>query len=289
VQDSSCCPVQYNRCQHFQPDEYLYVYRRVIMGESNVITLEGKGALIVGARRVGAVVARRLAEEGVNLAISYRNSAKEAEMLQSSVAGMVQCTALIQADLAVEGDVQRMVESATKELGNLSFVLNLASDYPRTPFESLDGAAWDTAMATAKGSYLLAVHAARAMAKNPGPTRGHIVLFGDWAAGETPYGDYLPYLTAKAAVHFMARAFAVELASKGILVNAIAPGPTMRPPDISEAVWEQGVIAQAPLKRESSAAEIAELIVTILRGETMTGEILRVDAGRHLAGPGNQE
>ncbi len=254
-----------------------------------MITLEGKGALIVGARRVGAIVARRLAEEGINLAISYRNSAKEAESLRSSVAGMVQRTALIQADLSVEADVESMVETATKELGDLSFVLNLASDYPRNPFDTLDSDAWDTAMATSKGSYLLAVHAARVMAKNPGPTRGHIVLFGDWAAGETPYNDYLPYLTAKAAVHFMTRAFAVELAATGILVNAIAPGPTMRPPDISEAVWQQAVIAQAPLKRESSAAEIAELVVTMLRSETMTGETLRVDAGRHLAGPGTQE
>jgi len=254
-----------------------------------VITLEGKGALIVGARRVGAIVARRLAEEGVNLAISYRNSVKEAENLRGSVAGMVQRTALIQADLSVEADVESMVRTATKELGDLSFVLNLASDYPRNSFDTLDSAAWDTAMATAKGSYLLAVHAARSMANNPGPTRGHIVLFGDWAAGETPYNDYLPYLTSKAAVHFMTRAFAVELAAKGILVNAIAPGPTMRPPDISEAVWEQAVIAQAPLKRESSADEIAELVVTMLRSETMTGETLRVDAGRHLAGPGIQE
>ena len=254
-----------------------------------MLTLDGKGALIVGARRVGAVVARRLAEEGVNLAISYRNSVKEAETLRSSVAGMVKRTCLIQGDLSVETDVQRMVQSASQELGNLSFVLNLASDYTRTPFESLDAAAWDAAMATAKGSYLLALHAARVMAVNPGPTRGHIVLFGDWAAGETPYTEYLPYLTAKAAVHFMTRAFAVELAAKGILVNAIAPGPTMRPPDISEAVWEQAVIARAPLKRESSAEEIAELVVTILRGETMTGETLRIDAGKHLAGPGSGE
>jgi NAD(P)-dependent dehydrogenase (short-subunit alcohol dehydrogenase family) len=256
---------------------------------SNVITLEGKGALIVGARRLGAVVARRLAEEGVNLAISYRNSAKDAETLRSSVAGMVQRTCLIQGDLSIEANVEDMVRTANHELGNLSFVLNLASDYPRSPFDTLDAESWDNAMAIAKGSYLLAVHAARAMATNPGPTRGHIVLFGDWAAGETPYNDYLPYLTAKAAVHFMTRAFAVELAANGILVNAIAPGPTMRPPDISESFWAQGIIAHAPLKRESSAAEIAELVVTMLRGETMTGETLRVDSGRHLAGPDNRE
>jgi NAD(P)-dependent dehydrogenase (short-subunit alcohol dehydrogenase family) len=179
-----------------------------------------------------------------------------------------------------------MTRVAAQELGGLSFVVNLASDYPRAPFNSLDGAAWDRAMAAARGSYLLAVQGARRMMGNDGPTRGHILQFSDWAAGETPYRDYLPYLTAKAAISFMTRAFAVELAPHGILVNAIAPGPTMRPPEISEEVWERDVLAQAPLRRESSADDIAELAVTLLRSETITGETFRVDSGRHLAGPG---
>ena len=109
-----------------------------------MISLEGKGALIVGARRLGSVVAKRLAEEGVNLAISYRNSAKEAETLRSSVASMAKRTTLIQGDLAIEDDVKRMVDSANTDLGNLSFVVNLASDYPKMPFNTLDTADWDT-------------------------------------------------------------------------------------------------------------------------------------------------
>ena len=254
-----------------------------------MITLEGKGALIVGAKRLGSVVAKRLAEEGVNLAISYRNSAKEAETLRSSVAGMVKRTTLIQGDLAIEDDVKRMVDSANTDLGNLSFVVNLASDYPKMPFNTLDAADWDTGMADAKGSYLLTLHASRVMENNLGPTRGHVILFGDSAAGEAPYTNYLPYLTAKAAVHFMTRAFAVELAAKGILVNTIAPGPTMRPPDIKESVWEQGIIARTPLRREASVDEMAELVVTILKSETITGETIRVDAGRHLSGLGDRE
>ncbi len=60
-------------------------------------------------------------------------------------------------------------------------------------------------MSAAKGTYLLATHCARAMSWNAGPTRGHLIFFGDWAADETPYLDYLPYLTGKAAVHFMTR------------------------------------------------------------------------------------
>lgn len=251
-----------------------------------MLSLAGKGALVIGTKRVGQLVTRRLAEEAANLAISYRNSKAEADALHQAIASKVERSCLIQGDVAVEDDVRRIVNVAAQRLGDLSFVVNLAAGFPRTPFHSLDGEAWDAALPTAKGSYLLTVNAAQHMMGNPGPTRGHIVLFSDWAATQTPYRDYLPYLTAKAAIDFMSRGFAVELASHGILVNAIAPGPTMRPEEISTEIWQRDVLAQTPLKRESSAEEIAELIVMLLKSETITGETIRVDAGRHLAGPG---
>jgi NAD(P)-dependent dehydrogenase (short-subunit alcohol dehydrogenase family) len=249
-----------------------------------VQSLKGKGALLVGTRRVGAIVARRLADEGVDLAISYRRSRDEAERLRESLAGRTDRVVLVQGDLSDEGDVRRMVAESADALGALSILVNMASDYPRVPFEELDAAAWDRGMAGAKGAFLLTLHAARRMMDNPGPTRGHIVTFSDWAAGETPYPSYLPYLTSKAAVNFMTRAFAVELAEHGILVNAIAPGPSMRPPEIGERTWVESVLAQAPLHRESSPEDIAEVLVGLLRSESVTGETIRVDSGRHLAG-----
>ncbi len=251
-----------------------------------MLSLAGKGALVIGTKRVGQLVTRRLAKEAANLAIVYRSSRIEADRLHRAIEGKVERTCLIQGDVTVEDDVRRMVEVAGERLGDLSFVVNLASEFPRTPFHSLDGDAWDRSLTTAKGSYLLTVNAAHQMMGNAGPTRGHIVLFSDWAASHTPYRDYLPYLTAKAAIDFMTRGFAVELASHGILVNAIAPGPTMRPGEISEEIWQQDVLDRTPLKRESSAEEIAELIVMLLKSETITGETIRVDSGRHLAGPG---
>ena len=249
-------------------------------------TLSGKGAIIIGTKRVGAIVARRLAAEGVNQAIVYRNSRGDAERLAAEIAPLVERAIVVQADVSVEEDVQRATAEAAEALGGLGFLVNMASDFQRVPFDLLDAEAWDHSMAAAKGTYLFAVHAARQMLRNDGPTRGHIVSFGDWAAGETVYSDYLPYMTAKAAIHFLTRAFAVELARQGILVNAIAPGPTMRPPHVSIEDWERIVIGETPLLRESSAEEMAEIVTTLLKTETVTGEIIRVDSGRHLAGPG---
>lgn len=251
-----------------------------------MLTLRGRGAILVGTKRVGGVIAHRLAREGVNLAIVYRSSRQEAERLHAEVGGMTERTALIGGDLGDEDDVKRIVRTAKDSLGDLSFVVNLAAGFPRNPFETLDGAAWDDSMSFAKGNYLLNVHAARVMMENEGPTRGHIVQFSDWAAWETPYRDYLPYLTAKAAIDFMTRSFAVELADAGILVNAIAPGPTMRPPEFSESSWQRDVLDKTPLKRESSPDDMAEIIVSLLSSESITGQVIRVDSGRHLAGPG---
>lgn len=240
--------------------------------------LKGKGVLVVGTRRIGARVVERLAAEGMRVAVGYRSSRAEAEALNAA--------ATLQGTLHDEGDVRRMVAEARAALGGLHSVVSLASDYRRTPLELLDAAAWDTALADARGQYFLVLAAARVLRENPGPTRGHIVLFGDWAAAETPYRHYLPYLTAKAAVHFMTRAFAVELAAEGILVNGVAPGPSQRPDSIDADEWRRDVLARTPLGRESAPDDIAELVAVLLRTESITGEIVRVDSGRHLAGPG---
>ena len=242
--------------------------------------------MLAGTRRIGECVAQRLSMEGVNLAIAYRSSRAEAERLESSVSGRVGKTCLVQGDLTNEEDVNRLVDKAANALGGLNFVINLASDYPSATLDDMSGATWDRAMGNAKGSYLLCASAARIMRHNGLTTNGHLVMFSDWAAGATPYTGYLPYLTAKAAVAFMTRAFAAELAPHRILVNSIAPGPTIRPPEISEESWDKDVLAKAPLRRESSAEEIAEVVAMLLKSETITGETIRVDSGRHIAGPG---
>jgi NAD(P)-dependent dehydrogenase (short-subunit alcohol dehydrogenase family) len=247
-----------------------------------VFELQGRGAIITGTRRFGAIIARRLAREGVRLALVYRNSKDEAEALKAELDGVTQ-VAVVQADLAVEEQVQRVIQESKAALRDVSFLVNLAFDYPKDPLPTLSAASWDRGTAGAKANFLLAIHAARVISENEGATKGHFIFFGDWAADETPYSDYIPYLTGKAAIHFMTRAFARDLAEQGILVNCIAPGPTALGIGMSDAGWARA-IGFTPLKRESSADDIAEIIVALLRSETITGEVIRVDSGRHVVG-----
>ena len=227
------------------------------------------------------MVARRLAAEGVRQAIFYHTSKDDAEALAAEVSGEA-----IHCDMTSEDQVSQSCQEAADALGGIDFLVHMASGFERVPFDRLDGGAWDRAMGDAKGAYLLSLHAARHMRRNAGPARGHIISFGDWAAGETVYSHYLPYLTAKAAVHYMTRAFAVELAPHGILVNTVAPGPTMRPAFIAPESWERNVVAETPLRHESSPEDMAEMVAALLKMESVTGEVVRVDSGRHLGGPG---
>lgn len=249
-------------------------------------SLADRGALLIGARRVGRVVAHRLARAGVHVALAYRRSRAEAEALAEELRAHGVRTAALPADITQEPQVLDLLTEARAALGSLSFLINLASGYAATPAQALDGAAWDRDLADARASFLIAAHGGRLLAGNPGPLRGHIVLCGDWAAAETPYRGYLPYLTAKAAIGFMTRAFAVEFAPLGIQVNAVAPGPMLRPPEISPVEWQEIVARQTPLGRQADAADLADVVLTLLRSTTITGEIIRVDSGRHLAGPG---
>lgn len=248
--------------------------------------LTGRHAIIIGTRRIGRAIALRLASLGMNIGIIYRNSQVEANALVRDVKVLGRQAAAVQSPLSTDAEVAEAFDSLETTCGPASVLINLASDYERTPFDRLDAEAWDRGMSAARTNYLLAIHASKRMKLLTGPTRGHLLQFGDWAAGETPYRDYLPYLTAKAAIQFMTRALAVELAASGILVNTIAPGPTVRPPDISEEVWATQVVARTPLQRESSVDDIVELAVTLLKSDTITGEVIRVDSGRHIAPTG---
>jgi NAD(P)-dependent dehydrogenase (short-subunit alcohol dehydrogenase family) len=112
---------------------------------------------------------------------------------------------------------------------------------------------------------------------------GRIINFSDWvAASARPrYPGYLPYYVAKAGVKALTEGLALELAADQILVNAIAPGPILAPPDMP-AEEIATVMASTPLGRWGGEDEIAKAVLFLVETGFVTGETIRVDGGRHV-------
>jgi NAD(P)-dependent dehydrogenase (short-subunit alcohol dehydrogenase family) len=112
---------------------------------------------------------------------------------------------------------------------------------------------------------------------------GRIIAFSDWvaASGRPRYPGYLPYYVAKAGVIALVEALSLELASDGILVNAIAPGPILPPEDLTPDE-RRAVEAATPLGRWGGTEEIVKAVLFLLDSSFVTGEVIRVDGGRHI-------
>jgi NAD(P)-dependent dehydrogenase (short-subunit alcohol dehydrogenase family) len=134
--------------------------------------------------------------------------------------------------------------------------------------------------ANARSAFLFALHAAPAMRRAGG---GRIVNVSDWlpASGRPRYRDYTPYYASKAAVTAITESLALELAPD-ILVNAVAPGPILAPPDLG-AEEDEAVRRATPLGRWGGPDEIAKAVLFLIETDFVTGESIRVDGGRHLS------
>jgi NAD(P)-dependent dehydrogenase (short-subunit alcohol dehydrogenase family) len=112
---------------------------------------------------------------------------------------------------------------------------------------------------------------------------GRIVNFSDWLAvsGRPRYPGYAGYYVAKAGVKAFTEALALEVAADNILVNAVAPGPILAPPETTDEE-SQSVERATPLGRWGGADEIAKVVLAFIESDFVTGETVRVDGGRHL-------
>ncbi len=243
--------------------------------------LHGKVALITGGKRIGAVVAAALAKAGADVALVYNRSRTEADETAASVRALGRRAIAVQGDVTSAGDCRRLVNWTVAELGRLDILINMASLYVAKPFHELTEADWDRQLAVDLRASFLCSHAAAAPMKKAGG--GRIINFADWvAASERPrYPGYLPYYVAKAGVKALTEGLALELAADQILVNAIAPGPILAPPDMS-AEESESVVKSTPLGRWGGEAEIAKAVLFLIGSDFVTGETIRVDGGRHV-------
>ena len=243
--------------------------------------LANRAALITGGKRIGIVVAAALAARGVDVAVTYRRSRPEAEEAVARVEVASRRALAVKADLAHADGCDAAVREAAGAFGRLDILINMASVYVRRPFDELTLADWDAAMQVDLRAAFLCARAAVPHMRAQGG--GRIVNFSDWVArsGRPRYQGYLPYYVAKAGVIALTEALALELASDNILVNAIAPGPVLAPPDTTGDELE-AVEKATPLGRWGGEPEVAKAVLALLDGDFITGETLRVDGGRHL-------
>jgi NAD(P)-dependent dehydrogenase (short-subunit alcohol dehydrogenase family) len=165
-------------------------------------------------------------------------------------------------------------------LGRLDILINMASVYRRRAFDELDLQDWIAPLdVDLRASFLCAKAVVPHMRALGG---GRIVNFSDWVArsGRPRYRGYLPYYVAKAGIIALTEALALELAPDNILVNAVAPGPILPPPDLS-AEEIKSVEDATPLGRWGGEIEIAKAVLAFLTSDYITGETIRVDGGRH--------
>jgi NAD(P)-dependent dehydrogenase (short-subunit alcohol dehydrogenase family) len=245
------------------------------------VDLQGKVALITGAKRIGAAIAEDLGGRGVSVAVSYARSKAEAEHAAEQVRTRGARAVVYQADLSSPDACRQLVEYVAKELGHLDILINMASVYVERPFSEMTVADWNAAIDVDLRASFLCSHAAAPLMRARGG--GRIVNFSDWLSksGRPRYRGFLPYYVAKMGVIALTEALALELADDNILVNAIAPGPIMAPPGTSEEEL-QAVVRATPVGRWGGAGEIVKAVLALLDNDFMTGETVRVDGGRHV-------
>lgn len=245
------------------------------------MTLTNKAVLITGGKRIGAVVAAELARRGMDVALSYQRSKDEAEATAKTVRDAGRRAVVLQANLSRGEDCATLVNGAAAALGRLDVLINMASVYRSHALADIDETRWDESLdVDLKAAYLCARAAIPHMRAVGG---GRIVNFSDWvaASGRPRYTGYLPYYVAKRAIMGLTEALALELAADQILVNAIAPGPILAPPDTSDEELKS-VESATPLGRWGGETEIATAVVFLLESGFVTGETIRVDGGRHV-------
>jgi pteridine reductase len=239
--------------------------------------LAGRVALVTGAgRRVGRAIALALGARGMHVVVHYNGSragADETSRLITAAGG----TAIVeQADLSQVEAAHGLVDRSVAWRGALAVLVNSAAIMLRTPVGETGVADWDTMFAiNVRAPYFLSQRAAPALAAS----HGVIVNIADLAAFES-WPAYVPHGMTKAAVVQMTRAMASALAPD-VRVNAVAPGVVLLPEGWS-AEGAEHLRSTTPLRRLGSPEDVAQSVIYLLEAQYVTGEVIRVDGGRHI-------
>lgn len=241
--------------------------------------LYGKVALVTGgAVRVGKAIGLALAQAGADVAFSYHASADEAVETQREIEALGRRAHAQQADAGQVAECQALVEGTVAALGRLDVLVNSASLWKRTKFAELNEADWDRITDILLKGAVFTSHAAAPHLAAHGD--GVIVNITDLSAF-TPFPNHIAHSVGKAGLVNLTKSLALELAPH-VRANAIAPGNVLPPPGYTEKQVQAGA-ARNLLGRWGRAEDVAEAAVFLAKASFITGTVLEVDGGEHLA------
>ena len=247
--------------------------------------LKGKTVLVTGgARRIGAALCEALAAEGCRVVIHYNRSARPAAALAArlrrngaqawTVAGDFQTGDCRTGDCRSPCSADHVVRQAVAVAGKLDILVNNAAVFDKQRLLQVTAAAIRTEWEVNLLAPLLLMQAFARRVK-----RGRIINLLDCRIA-SHMSDAVPYSLAKKSLADLTRLAALELAP-GITVNGVAPGPVLTA-DTAGATRESA--GPLPLKIRPSVQEVVKAVLFLLESDTITGQIIFVDSGRHLLG-----
>lgn len=249
--------------------------------------LTGQAALITGgARRVGRAVALELARQGMDIAITYRQSEKEAQCLANEITSLGRKAIAIKADLGRPTAVDKIARAITRRLGRLDVLVNNASIFESTPLGQLTSNDFHRHMAINALAPLRLIQklspllSANADIRHP-ETLGRVINLIDMHVLGRPMRNHLAYNASKAALLEITRSSALELAPH-ITVNAIAPGVVAWAEQFTPAQRKR-YLRNVPLQRAGTVGDVAKAALYLIRDAPyVTGQVIRLDGGRWL-------
>ncbi len=242
--------------------------------------LEGKVAVVTGASRgIGRAIALKLADEGAKVVVNYSGSQAKAE----EVVGIIQENGgeaiAVQASVSNTEEVTALMDAAVKTFGSLDILVNNAGITRDNLLMRMKEDEWDDVLDTnLKGVFLCTKAVTRQMMKQ---RAGRIINISS-IVGVAGNAGQANYVAAKAGVIGLTKTTAKELASRNILVNAIAPGfiETEMTEQLPEDIKE-GMLTQIPLAKLGQPEDIAKAVAFLASEDAnyMTGQTLHIDGG----------
>ncbi|MCB0579049.1 MAG: 3-oxoacyl-[acyl-carrier-protein] reductase [Phaeodactylibacter sp.] len=222
--------------------------------------LEGKVALVTGGSRgIGAAITQRFAEQGADVAFTYRSSAEQANAVAARLSGLGVRAKAYQSDASSYQAAEELANAVLEEFGKVDILVNNAGITRDNLMLRMTEEMWDEVMQNnLKSIFNLTKHLIRPMMKN----RGGSIINMSSIVGITGNAGQANYAASKAGIIGFTKSVAKEMGSRGIRCNAIAPG--FIETDMTDALDEkvkEGYLSNIPMKRLGKAEEVADACV----------------------------